>query len=93
MLKRTEFTYVWDKDDTWVDEHLDEIKELLLEEAADTKMKKFWIKCKSFRNTKNGRKVKMTTNSRYVFCLMLETEINELIDKRIKEKMKEMINK
>ncbi len=93
MSKRTEVTYVWDRDRTWVDEHLDEIEKLCLKEARETKMKKIWIKSRPFINAKNEERAKMTTNSRYVFRYMLKTEMNEMVDKRIEEKMKEMMNK
>ena len=93
MLKRTEVTYVWDRDRTWGDEHFDEIEKLCLKEASETKMKKFWIKCRPFINAKNEERVEMTTNSIYVFRYMLKTEVNEMVDKRIEEKMKEMMNK
>lgn len=93
MLTRTEVTYVWDRDRTWADEHIDEIEKLCLKEASETKMKKFWIERRPFINSKNEERVKMITNSRYVFRYMLKTEMNEMVDKRIEEKMKEMTNK
>lgn len=93
MSKRTKVTYVWDRDRTWVDEHLDELEKLCLKEARETKMKKIWIECRPFINAKNEERVKITANSIYVFRYMLKTEVNKMIDKRIEEKMKEMMNK
>ncbi len=93
MEKENMLIYVWRRNGTWLDQHMNELKDLCDREAVETGVKKPWVEAslQGWRRTEVFFSVR--TNSRYIFQYMLRTEMEEKIEKRIEEKMKEMMNK
>lgn len=93
MKKKIMLVYEWERNGEWLVQHFDELMDLCHQEAAETRAKKLWIKTDPLRRQGTEEFFSVRTNSRYVFQYMLKAAIEEKIDKRIKEKMKEITNK
>lgn len=93
MKKKNMLMYEWERNGEWLVQHFNELMDLCHQEVAETGVKKLWIKTNPLRRRGTEEFFNVRTNSRYVFQYMLRAEMEEKIDKRIKEKMKEITNK